>query len=426
VAQSAFDPAYDPVSGNNDIGLLTLAQPLWASSTPPPLDGASTIAPVPLATSAADETPGTAATVFGWGYDESILPGTTATDPNGFPATLQSAPLSLISGSQCSQELSGTGLDQLQPSQLCASGLPSQAGACFGDSGGPLVVRPHGGSAPEDDEVVGLVDLGYGCGNGYPDIDTNVAAAEVQTFLASNPPQAPYEVPDTTVTASGTTITCNSSGWVGNPTLSYAFFADTNPTPTLLAGPQASPIYTVPAGAGGVATFCVATGTNAGGFGAAFSDNEVKTGVTPATTITTTTSTPNLPNPGTGGPGPGKPPSPLPTTIVLPSLHVDSHTCAKRRCTVVVTGIDQGGPGVATVRASLHELARVACRVKGHKSTCTRSVARATAVKPLSGERFQIAASGLPVGAYTLALTAVDHAGRLQARATTLSLRLSR
>ncbi len=112
-------------------------------------------------------------------------------------------------------------------------------------------------------------------------------------------------------------------------------------------------------------------------------------------------------------------------TFALPSLRVRSSACARHRCTIVVDGVDVGGPGVLSVSASLHEIVRVACRENGKRATCTRGVREAASVQSLSGGRFDDKASGLPKGSYTLALVAVDRDGRRQASATTLSLHVS-
>ena len=428
VVQTAFDPSYDPSTGNNDIGILTLARPLWTGGTPP-LDGASTIAPVPVATPAqagADDAPGEAVTTFGWGYDEPITPNGNPVS-NGYPTALHSAPLSLISDAQCTQELQGTGM-ALAASQLCATGSPpDNASACYGDSGGPLVLGGAGG--PGGDVLVGLVDMGYGCGEGFPDIGTNVAETAVSGFLQSNPPQAPYETVDTTISGVGPTLTCNSGGWVGNPTLTYQFFIDNGDPSTQdpLSAVQSSPTFTVGANAFGLPTYCVVTADNAGGFGSAFSDDEVTPQMLALTSNVTSNVTNSAPPPlstqsvtTTSTTTSGNPSSPL------PSLHVLSHTCARHKCAVIVTGVEAGGPGVLTVDASLHELARVACRVGRRKTTCARTIRKPAAVTHLSGGRFQIAAYGLPIGSYTLALVAVDRAGHLQAHPTTVSLRVSR
>jgi len=421
VIQTSFDPNYDPGTGDNDVGIVTLQEPLWSGSTPP-LDGTSTIAPLPLAQSASDEAPGLPATVSGWGYDSPI---TLSGDPvQPLPKQLQSASLSLISDADCTTDLGGTGLDPLQPSQLCAGTLTNtDASACYGDSGGPLYDAPNG-AMPADDVLVGLVDLSYGCAEGFPGVYTNVMSPEVQRFLQSNPPQAPYSLSDATIDSAGLAVTCDPGGWAGDPTLEYQFFADPGLTspPVTLTGVQASPLYTAPS-AGGDPIYCGVTATNAGGYNSAFSDDEVTPASVPppvtlntsppppaATTSSTTTSTSSTHT---------APP-------VLPRLHVLSRSCAHRRCTVVVAGLDTGGPGVQTVGASLHELARVSCRIHGKRSTCTRSIHKGTAVTNLSGGRFEITASGLPVGSYSLALVAVDRAGGLQTHATTLALRVAR
>ncbi|XP_014204438.1 chymotrypsin-1-like [Copidosoma floridanum] len=54
----------------------------------------------------------------------------------------------------------------LNKGQICTK-APRGVGACIGDSGSPLV--------NEDGVQVGIVSFGMPCGNGYPDVYTNVA-----------------------------------------------------------------------------------------------------------------------------------------------------------------------------------------------------------------------------------------------------------
>ncbi len=45
----AVDPNYDPYTNDYDIGVVTLAHPLWSGTSPPRIDGSVTIAPLAIA-----------------------------------------------------------------------------------------------------------------------------------------------------------------------------------------------------------------------------------------------------------------------------------------------------------------------------------------------------------------------------------------
>lgn len=293
VTQTSFDPNWDPQSGNDDVGIVTLAQPLW-SGPAPALDGTSTIAPIPLisASQAGDESPGTTASVFGWGYDQPVgLTGNPLS--SGYPQQLQSAALTLISNGSCSQDLESlAGPNSVSAAELCASSPPStDASSCYGDSGGPLVVTP-GGTAPDGDLLIGLVDLGYGCAVGYPNVFTSVDDPGVQVFLNSAPPQAPYLVGNSTPSIGGSpTLTCGTGSWVGNPLFAYQFYTDEGGGQIdQLTAPQSSPSYTLPTGGLGVPVFCVVFAENAGGFALGRSA-DITPGQTSSTTTTSAAST---------------------------------------------------------------------------------------------------------------------------------------
>ena len=427
-AQTSFDPDWDPSTGHGDIGIVTLAEPLW-SGVAPARDGTSTIAPIPLVTSpslALAQSSGTTATAFGWGYDEPLSPsgGPVA---GGYPNLLQSVPLALITNAQCAVALEGIAGFSIAPAQLCASPAPaSTASTCFGDSGGPLVIAP-GGSTPADDVLVGLVDLVYGCGHGFPDVFTNVADPGNVAFLGSSPPQAPFQPGGATASIAGSwTLTCDSGGWIGGPTLGYQFYVDTgegNSQP--LTAVQSSPSYTPPPGGVGGSVFCLVTAANRGGFAYAES-GEVTPFPSVAATTVTTSATPAAVTPTSSSTTSTTSTTTATTSAARPTLRLLGRGCARRRCTVVVAGSDAGGPGVLTVSSSLRAVERRACRVGGRRATCTRSVRRSSSVQSLSGVRFEVTAAGLAPGRYTLTLVAVDRAGRLQSPATTLELNVAR
>jgi secreted trypsin-like serine protease len=186
VAAASFDPGYNPVTNNLDVGLLTLTRPLWTGPAPS-IDGVSRIAPLPVdveqaaaATEIQAEGP-IVATVSGWG---DVNPAPTA-GPS-YPNALQSVQVPLVNETLCGEDYAG--IEQtITPSMLCAGGGRPRTDSCYGDSGGPLVVdRDTPADPPADYVLVGLVDFGNGCAQpGYPGVYTRIDDPEVASFLAS-------------------------------------------------------------------------------------------------------------------------------------------------------------------------------------------------------------------------------------------------
>ncbi len=186
VSAASYDPGYNPATNNLDVGLLTLARPLWSGPTPS-LDGISRIAPLPVEAERATIATGAPAeqqilaTVSGWG-DVNPAP----TDGPSYPNGLQSVQVPLVNEAECGEDYAG--IEQtITPSMLCAGGGRPRTDSCYGDSGGPLVVdRDTPADPPSDYVLVGLVDFGNGCAqSGYPGVYTRVGNPEVAAFLAS-------------------------------------------------------------------------------------------------------------------------------------------------------------------------------------------------------------------------------------------------
>ena len=188
VVAAAFDPHYNPSTSDFDVGVLTLARRLWSGSTPPSVNGISTIAPLPVnVAEAAGYTVQKAeqtimATVSGWG---DVNPAPSA-GPS-YPADLQSAQVPLVPEWLCGENYAA--IEQtITPRMICAGNSKRRTDSCYGDSGGPLVVdRDTPADPPGDYVLVGLVDFGNGCAQpGYPGVYTRIGNPEVAGFLASN------------------------------------------------------------------------------------------------------------------------------------------------------------------------------------------------------------------------------------------------
>jgi secreted trypsin-like serine protease len=148
VRKKWINPGYDTGTNSGDIAVLTLAEPMPASST------------IPMAGRERGYAPGTAAEVYGWG-DKS---------GNGeYAPQLRAADVDMLQDSACARAYpSGSEGDFNKDSMVCAGVERGGRDACQGDSGGPLVA--HG-------RVVGLVSWGAGCGEeGRPGVYTRVSA----------------------------------------------------------------------------------------------------------------------------------------------------------------------------------------------------------------------------------------------------------
>jgi trypsin len=186
VTAASIDPEYNSVTSNFDVGLLTLARPLWNGQTPS-IDGLDRIAPLPVDVEAAAtfSSPQAGApvigTVSGWG-DVNPAP----TDGPSYPTALQSVQVPLVPEALCGEDYAG--IEQtITPSMICAGSSRPRTDSCYGDSGGPLVVdRDTPADPPADYVLVGLVDFGNGCAQpGYPGVYTRIGNPEVAAFLVS-------------------------------------------------------------------------------------------------------------------------------------------------------------------------------------------------------------------------------------------------
>ncbi|WP_406413505.1 S1 family serine peptidase [Streptomyces sp. NBC_01614] len=148
VRDSWVNPAYDDVSNAGDFAVLSLAQPLPASS-------------VIRMARAGDPAyvPGTPALVYGWG---------DVTGAGDYPRSLRAARVHVLPDTLCKQAYPGGGDGRYQAaSMVCAGEREGGRDACQGDSGGPLVAQG---------KLIGLVSWGTGCGRaGSPGVYTRVS-----------------------------------------------------------------------------------------------------------------------------------------------------------------------------------------------------------------------------------------------------------
>ncbi|WP_328878678.1 S1 family serine peptidase [Streptomyces sp. NBC_00299] len=148
VRDSWVNPAYDDVSNAGDFAVLSLAQPLPASSV---IRMARVGDPAYV--------PGTPALVYGWG---------DVTGAGDYPRSLRAARVHVLPDTLCKQAYPGGGDGRYQAaSMVCAGEREGGRDACQGDSGGPLVAQG---------KLIGLVSWGTGCGRaGSPGVYTRVS-----------------------------------------------------------------------------------------------------------------------------------------------------------------------------------------------------------------------------------------------------------
>ncbi|MFE4669046.1 S1 family peptidase [Streptomyces sp. NPDC056716] len=148
VRETWVNPAYDAVSNAGDFAVLTLAEPL-AQNAAVGMAGPGDAA----------YTPGTAATVYGWG---------DVTGAGDYATSLRAARVQVLADAECEDAYPGGGDGAYRAdSMLCAGEELGGRDACQGDSGGPLVAQGR---------LVGLVSWGSGCGRaGNPGVYTRVS-----------------------------------------------------------------------------------------------------------------------------------------------------------------------------------------------------------------------------------------------------------
>ncbi|KAI7815153.1 Serine protease [Rhyzopertha dominica] len=138
--------AYDANTIVNDIALLRIADPFG--------EWTKLIKSIALASTRPDDN--TPCVVSGWGY--------TAEAGNYISPVLQSVTVPIINFEACN---TAYGNIAITSGMLCAGATEGGQDACQGDSGGPLVCN---------EELVGVVSFGYGCGRAdYPGVYSDVA-----------------------------------------------------------------------------------------------------------------------------------------------------------------------------------------------------------------------------------------------------------
>ena len=395
VERISYDPSFNE-DLEHDGALLTLATPLQLQTKVQPLALVSNA-------SWAATLPGAPLFVTGWG---STAAGT------GPVISLRGVQVKNVSDTTCNDDYQSN----IPPIpfdgavQTCA-GDTSSGGkdACQGDSGGPLV-KANGAASTADDELVGIVSYGEGCGRAdFPGVYTEVAEPSIRAFLTlANPPAAPTNTSAPTlagVAAIGQQLTCSPGEWTGAPTFSYQFVRSTAAGDIGVVATGAQPAYVVTAEDAGTALRCVVSAVNPGGASVASS----------------------APSPLVPGPPPQIPPPNQNNSAQdshAPVARVTRTACTVTRCTLTVTVSDAGySAGIKALQASVRSTYRGKCTRHGRRVACTRHRTSRPKVASLSANRFKVVASKLPIGTQRFTLVAVDKAGHRQAMPTTKTVK---
>lgn len=191
ITEITVHPNYRLRTADNDIAVLTLAQPI------------TDIPVIPVVSLAKLEdytTAGTKATIVGW--------GNTASSGNVFPDALRSGQVEIFPSMSCgngkSYVVDGVRFRGYRSSEasaanmICAAGVTADAeviDACQGDSGGPLLV----GTGAER-RLVGVVSWGERCASYFPGVYTRVSSElEFLRVTGAIPTVAPTAPPRVTV-----------------------------------------------------------------------------------------------------------------------------------------------------------------------------------------------------------------------------------
>ena len=151
VEEIIVHPNYNNNTMNNDIALLKLNNPIYFNSYKQ-----SVMLICDEQVSMGAQSPGTMATITGWGETET----------NNYNGTLQVASVPITT-------TSNYGWGQIDGDMIMAGYSSGGYDSCQGDSGGPMVARDI-----DDTEwmQVGIVSWGYGCAEpGYPGVYTRVS-----------------------------------------------------------------------------------------------------------------------------------------------------------------------------------------------------------------------------------------------------------
>jgi secreted trypsin-like serine protease len=162
----SIHPNYNPQNSAYDAAVINLGRAVMG------------ITPINLATSTQNnlESPGSKATVAGWGNTFANPPDPPG--PSNNPDRMHEAQVPIYSDASAQQALRQRDIVYLPPLMIGAGG--KEVDSCQGDSGGPLFTQVSGKYTQ-----IGIVSSGYGCGAGTPGIYTEVNNPSIRDFITT-------------------------------------------------------------------------------------------------------------------------------------------------------------------------------------------------------------------------------------------------
>lgn len=195
VASEIAHPGYGSDGKGNDVGIITLTDPVPDSM----------LSSLPPATIASSVIEGSAAVVAGFGR--------TVATSSAKLQTMQAVQISTISSSQCSSAYPG----DIDSTQFCAGDWNGGKDSCQGDSGGGL----YSGTDPSYQTLMGVVSWGQGCAQaGKPGVYASVPyfqswiSSQVCGVYGVNTGSSPI--------CGGSSSNTRSDGNSGSPDCSYS------------------------------------------------------------------------------------------------------------------------------------------------------------------------------------------------------------
>ena len=391
--QAQWDPAVDSVP-RNDLSILQLTAPVPNAQ---PLD------PVEPSPSGDDAlwAPGDLLTLLGWG--ETFQP---------VDQFLREGRVPRVADAACAAAYPG---EFFAADMVCAGFLATGGvDTCGGDSGGGLAapaVDVPSKTNPADWRLVGVTSWGEGCAEpNAPGVYARVGAADLAAFATAKPHN--LTPPSLSGTAqAGQRLTCNPGTWGGSRAkFEYAFHR----VGAGLAQSGPGTTFDPTDGDAGFAITCLVTARNAGGQTQAETAPSPPVGGAPAPAPPAEQALPPaaVPQPSSGGVVTAQ----SGADVATPRAHIVGRTCTARSCVFTVNVTDTApSEGIADVTAELSWRARVPCRRRGRRTTCTRTRVRDLEGVRASGNLFRVRTPALRRGRrYTIRIVAMDQAGHEQ------------
>jgi secreted trypsin-like serine protease len=162
-----YHAGYNPNNQANDAAVINLSSAV------------SGIKPIELATSSQNklESPGSRATVAGWG-NTFANPQENPEDPPSGPDRMRHAQVPIFTDASAKQFFQQRGFNYVPPLMIAAGGRKNGQDTCQGDSGGPLFTQASGQYTQ-----IGITSGGFGCAAGSPGLYAEVNSPSIRGFI---------------------------------------------------------------------------------------------------------------------------------------------------------------------------------------------------------------------------------------------------